>query len=222
MVSFSSQDRKSHENGLPHQEAKSKKVAEIRSGSAANKLDDEIAKLEKAADAAMRAQLAQAPAPVSEYSTYTPIHTIAPQPAPVPVVNKAATSSTSTKPSKTEPTEPAKEEQPIPEASKEAGLPGTWEVVEEVEQDDEQETEEDSFGGVGSKLNTKKRQRYGEEESALAQIEEESREISRHSKGERVPEVYRADSVTPAANSEPVFKSKAAKGGNIKKRVKQL
>lgn len=170
----------------------------------------------------MRAQLAQAPAPISEYSTYKPIHSNVPQPSAAPAVDKPATSKPSAKTSKPEPTEPVKEEQSVPEAAKEAGLPGSWEVVEEVEQDDDLETEEDSYTGVASKLNPKKRERYGEEESALAQMEEESREISRHAKGERVPEVYRADAVAPAANSEPVFKAKASKGGNIKKRVKQL
>ena len=91
-----------------------------------------------------------------------------------------------------------------------------------MEQEDEEAVEEEIYSGVGAHPNPKKRERYGEEESALDQMEEESRAISRQTKGERVPEAYRADSLAPAQDSEPVFKSKVAKGGNIKKRVKQL
>lgn len=169
----------------------------------------------------MQNQLAQDPAPISEYSTYTPVAHVAPVAPAVQTAPKKTAAPSTTKASSTEAEEAEVKPEEVPESAKEAPLPGAWQVVEEFE-DDEEEVQDDEYTGVGSKLNLKKRERYGEEESALDQMEEESREISRHTKGERVPEAYRADSLTAPASTEPVFKAKVAKGGNIKKRVKQL
>lgn len=110
--------------------------------------------------------------------------------------------------------------------STEAALPGRWEVVEEEEQESKfRKTVDDDFDvtAEASKANPKKRERYDEDEDALEQMESEARVMSATARGERVPEQYRADGVASTSDSsEPVFKAKAAKGANTKKRVKQL
>lgn len=190
------------------------------------KLEQEIAQLEKAANSAIRADAANFSPAHSEYSTYTPSTSVEYLPKLPPTAPTAPVSSGEKKASDSPPAPEEAEATPVPEASKEAGLPGKWEVVEEVDDEDvKEETDEEDHknsSDFGFKSNLKKRDRYAETESALEQMEEESRILASSTKAERVPEIYRAGAPSSSTDPEPMFKVKTQKGGNIKKRVKQL
>jgi hypothetical protein len=186
-------------------------------------LNEQIAALEKAATASVAADAAHSAAYGSAYSTYTQSSTISYQLSPAVVTSKISTS-VSSKPDplanstpKTAPAEPPV----VEEKSKEAALPGRWEVVEENDKENPYHEIEDDADVKPNTNNSKKRERYGEDENALEQMEAESRIMTSTTTTERVPEVYRPSTVS-AASEEPVFKAKLAKGANVKKRVKQL
>jgi len=164
--------------------------------------------------------------PHAQFSTYTSTSTAASEPQ--------FSKPTEVKPGKgtikSEP--PPKEDVPSaiePPKSTEAAMPGQWEVVEEEDDSDEVKKEELEFDGAqdehadpSRRPNPKKRERYGEEENALDQMEANSRIMTSVNRTERVPEQYRRDAMPSSSSDEPVFKPKVAKGTNIKKRVKQL
>ena len=104
--------------------------------------------------------------------------------------------------------------------SNEALMPGKWEEVEEESSENPYFKAQIALANAPPSPNPKKRERYEDDESALEQMEAESRIISASSKTERIPERYKASSVAPEPSEDPLFKKKVAKGANIKKRAK--
>lgn len=222
---FALQDRKNHENGLRHKEAKEKKIAELRGATEEDKLDEKIKALERAAAKAVASTSAGTSLAFSEYSTYKP------SVSSDNVQENESKSSTRPIPSKhTQPTSstPAIDSAVVDDIkSQSAPMPGKWEVVEEDAPDNpyRSKQDDDDFSGQfpSNKPNPKKRERYEDDEDAMDMLEMESRTLSSTATGERVPEQYRSGPmVAPLQEGTSFFKPKAAKASNVKKRVKQL
>lgn len=167
--------------------------------------------------------------PHYQFSTYTPTsNTIsAPQfskPSSSKPKTDVAKSGSAPSPIPTASTEKITETDTAPK-SKEAAMPGQWEVVEEDDEENPyakgEQAAETAAAEPARAHNPKKRERANEDDSTLDQVEAESRGHSSTTM-ERVPEQYRPNILASSSSEEPVFKAKVNKGANIKKRVKQL